>query len=226
MKRLALGIAAAALLGAGAHGADDSQWTDLAERFVRMNLSNPKTATFPLVTVMHEDGLKYPVICGKVDGTPHSTGYSGTVQFVVNPNSNSIAFEDVRAGAPTLTEFSVEWTAHCQPGVVPSEFTSRVVSAGDNSVVSAAEATLRDQLKDPDSVQFRHERIGLIEGNPAVICGEFNSKNSYGGYSGYTRFVFDKKANSALIDRQNRNAVGEEGRIARAFEGEWNYCSK
>lgn len=39
-------------------------------------------------------------------------------------------------------------------------------------------------LKDPDSAQFRNERL-----RQNVLCGELNSRNSMGGYVGFTRFV-------------------------------------
>jgi len=41
------------------------------------------------------------------------------------------------------------------------------------------------RLKDSDSAQFRNQFIGKA-GTP---CGEVNAKNSFGGYTGYKRFV-------------------------------------
>ncbi len=42
-------------------------------------------------------------------------------------------------------------------------------------------------LKDPSSVQLRN-----VQANSEVICGEFNSKNSYGAYAGFEPFVFKR----------------------------------
>ncbi len=42
-------------------------------------------------------------------------------------------------------------------------------------------------LKDPSSVQLRN-----VQANSTTICGEYNSKNSYGAYSGYEPFVFQR----------------------------------
>jgi hypothetical protein len=53
---------------------------------------------------------------------------------------------------------------------------------GDLKAAFAASA-----LKDPSSVQLRN-----VEANKEVICGEYNSKNSYGAYSGFEPFVFDR----------------------------------
>lgn len=40
-------------------------------------------------------------------------------------------------------------------------------------------------LKDPESARFRSLRVG---GEGAVLCGEVNAKNGYGGYVGFKRF--------------------------------------
>lgn len=42
-------------------------------------------------------------------------------------------------------------------------------------------------LKDPDSAKFRE-----ILSTKERICGQINSKNSYGGYVGFKRFIHDK----------------------------------
>lgn len=45
-------------------------------------------------------------------------------------------------------------------------------------------AALIAALKDPDSAQFRGEHL-----HGKYLCGEINSKNSMGGYTGFLRFV-------------------------------------
>jgi hypothetical protein len=47
---------------------------------------------------------------------------------------------------------------------------------------------VRKRLKDPSSAEFRNVRFNDADGTP-VVCGEVNSKNSYGGYGGFQRFV-------------------------------------
>lgn len=48
--------------------------------------------------------------------------------------------------------------------------------------------SVKNKLKDPDSARFRNIKdISLPDG--VVFCGEVNSKNSYGGYVGFTWFV-------------------------------------
>lgn len=41
------------------------------------------------------------------------------------------------------------------------------------------------QLRDPDSVQFRAEKLT----SAGWLCGELNGKNAYGAYTGFKRFV-------------------------------------
>ncbi len=48
-----------------------------------------------------------------------------------------------------------------------------------------AEQAVKARLKDPDSATFR----GQVIGRSGIPCGEVNSKNSFGGYSGFTRYA-------------------------------------
>jgi len=52
---------------------------------------------------------------------------------------------------------------------------------------------VKQHLKDPDSAKFKnyvHSRSN--DGYDEYFCGEYNSKNSYGGYEGYSRFIVQK----------------------------------
>lgn len=44
------------------------------------------------------------------------------------------------------------------------------------------------QLKDPDAVKFRSIYFVKSPKGAIVVCGEYNGKNSYGGYTGFKRF--------------------------------------
>lgn len=46
---------------------------------------------------------------------------------------------------------------------------------------------IKTKLKDPESAQFRN--VQFYSGLAPVTCGEVNAKNSFGGYSGYERFI-------------------------------------
>ncbi|UOA08117.1 hypothetical protein [Methylobacter sp. S3L5C] len=54
---------------------------------------------------------------------------------------------------------------------------------------------LKHYLKDVDSAKFRDVFISRIESGYPVVCGEVNSKNSYGAYSGFTRFISSSTEN-------------------------------
>lgn len=57
---------------------------------------------------------------------------------------------------------------------------------------------LRDSLKDPASATLRNvARYEHVRGPDQVIavCGEVNARNSYGGMSGFRRFVVSRRAN-------------------------------
>ncbi len=47
---------------------------------------------------------------------------------------------------------------------------------------------VRSRLKDPASAEFRNVLFKRHEGTP-IVCGEVNSKNGFGGYTGFQHFV-------------------------------------
>ncbi len=61
-----------------------------------------------------------------------------------------------------------------------------------------AQESVKKMLKDPDSAKFR---------NMNGFCGELNSKNSFGAYTGYVRFIGTPEL--TLIEGQN-SQINEE----------------
>ena len=51
--------------------------------------------------------------------------------------------------------------------------------------VAPLRAHVVQQLRDPDSVQFRAEKLTRA----GWLCGELNGKNAYGAYTGFKRFL-------------------------------------
>lgn len=49
-----------------------------------------------------------------------------------------------------------------------------------------AKRELEKDLKDPATTQYRN----MIKSHRGVICGEFNTKNSMGGYVGFEPFIY------------------------------------
>ena len=44
---------------------------------------------------------------------------------------------------------------------------------------------IKSRLKDPDSAEFRN----VFVSSKYAVCGEVNAKNSFGGYTGFVRFI-------------------------------------
>lgn len=77
-------------------------------------------------------------------------------------------------------------------GCVPSDYAqySASRSALPTSIVAQSKASILGRLKDPDSALFRNEAGFVTSRGDQIVCGEYNAKNSYGGYVGYTAYYF------------------------------------
>ena len=63
-----------------------------------------------------------------------------------------------------------------------------LISQRPEDVIEKGKQAVADTLKDPASATFRNVRL-IKHSEGAVICGEINGKNSYGGYVGFSDFV-------------------------------------
>jgi len=59
---------------------------------------------------------------------------------------------------------------------------------GDDPV-AMTKWSLEVHLKDPSSVQYKNVGIITKKAGTKTVCGEFNAKNSYGGYVGFKYFL-------------------------------------
>jgi hypothetical protein len=64
---------------------------------------------------------------------------------------------------------------------------------------------IRAKLKDPDSAQFKNVTFFDGSGKP-ITCGEVNSKNGFGGYGGFERFI---AAGDVITVMESEMAKGE-----------------
>jgi hypothetical protein len=94
-------------------------------------------------------------------------------------------------------------------------FATYLVKYDDWVTIPKMRLQLTNRLKDPNSALFRNETHAR-----GWLCGEFNSKNGYGAYGGFSRFITgsggtyiesDEFAESgttadaiALLDEENR----------------------
>ena len=54
----------------------------------------------------------------------------------------------------------------------------------DEELIKLAQDDIMEELIDPDSANFRNEKI-IRNDNGLYVCGEVNAKNSFGGYVGF-----------------------------------------
>lgn len=55
--------------------------------------------------------------------------------------------------------------------------------------VAVTETAVRNKMKDPGSVRFRNSRFHIFQERTAMVCGEVNAKNGFGGSTGYQRYI-------------------------------------
>lgn len=64
--------------------------------------------------------------------------------------------------------------------------------------VVAGKRAVRSSLTDPNSAQFRNVYANYTEEFDLVACGQVNSRNRLGGYTGFKRFVSNGR--SAILE--------------------------
>lgn len=94
--------------------------------------------------------------------------------------------------------------AACQTKQASNErvpvFTPIKISSSD---IAAVQASVKYDLKDAPSAQFREIRAARSDNGKVAICGSVNSKNSYGGYVGFSPFLAsmqDGKVEKVLVE--------------------------
>lgn len=82
---------------------------------------------------------------------------------------------------------------------------------------AAARMAVTDKLRDPSSAQFRNVRRSMNSRGTTTYCGEVNSRNVYGGMTGFRRF------HSGVTDRGEASArINDEGGVmGTLFEATW-----
>ncbi len=54
--------------------------------------------------------------------------------------------------------------------------------------VAQATSAIRELLRDPDSMQTRNIVGYRTDSGDRIVCGEYNSRNGFGGYGGFSAF--------------------------------------
>lgn len=92
--------------------------------------------------------------------------------------------------------------------------TSKYLDAGKQAAWNdAGQEAIKAKLRDPESAQFRDVAFHSGSGTP-ITCGEVNSKNGFGGYSGFERFI---AAGDVLTVIESEMADGEMDKLWDKF---------
>jgi hypothetical protein len=98
-------------------------------------------------------------------------------------SSHAEAGQDGVAGPNATTGMGNPAPAPAAVGA-PMDSTPLPFAKGQDQVLKAA---IAHQLRDPASTQFENVRLYASQGH-RFVCGRLNSKNGYGGYSGFQPF--------------------------------------
>lgn len=78
--------------------------------------------------------------------------------------------------------------------LLPVSALAQQAGTADEAIYEAAKSAVIQQLKDPDSAKFgplTRQTKPNVRGEPTdVVCGAVNARNSFGGYSGMSGFVY------------------------------------
>jgi len=77
----------------------------------------------------------------------------------------------------------------------------------DNDMIYMARQAVMARLKDPNSADFGD----VYRGSSGAVCGSVNAKNSFGGFTGLTRFVSGGAATATFLesDRASQANFGD-----------------
>lgn len=65
-----------------------------------------------------------------------------------------------------------------------------------------SQLAVKNKLKDSGSAQFRNIYFHRGKDGIPMTCGEVNSKNSFGGYSGYQRFISAGSVENTYLEEE------------------------
>lgn len=77
--------------------------------------------------------------------------------------------------------------------------------------IARGQEAVKAKLKDPGSAEFRDVYFNRGKDGLPVTCGEVNSKNSFGGFSGHQKFVSAGKTELTYLEEQM--AAGEFAKV-------------
>lgn len=100
--------------------------------------------------------------------------------------------------SPTKTVLTSE-----QKDKVKTEAFKRAQESFENETIYSSKKAVKALLKDQNSAQFKNVFFNETKKGGAVACGQVNSKNSLGAYTGYQRFISNGK--TTFIEEKENN---------------------
>lgn len=82
-------------------------------------------------------------------------------------------------------------------------------------VLSNGKNAVKMKLKDPKSATFRNLDVHKGADGMYVMCGEVNSKNSFGGYTGFQKFVSVGTPEGTFLQEEVSDFAGVWNRVCR-----------
>lgn len=77
-------------------------------------------------------------------------------------------------------------------------------------VAAAAKLNLKSKVKDGDSIRYQNLFVSNSGGNLWALCGSVNSKNSFGGYTGFKPFVAFADPDAPTVIRGESTGLGAD----------------
>lgn len=78
------------------------------------------------------------------------------------------------------------------------------------TTITEAKKLITSELIDPSSAQFRRLRTvkAVVQSKAlTVACGEYNSKNKFGGYTGFATFAYEATALRGAVSRSSEGQI-------------------
>jgi len=107
----------------------------------------------------------------------------------------------VAPDTPSSSSKSTTSAAAAQPGAKAAE--SRADRETREFVwMERGKDAAKAKLKDPDSAKFRNVYFHQGKSGVPLTCGEVNSRNSFGGYGGFQKFISAGSADLTFLQEQ------------------------
>jgi len=85
----------------------------------------------------------------------------------------------------------------------------------DTQIVSLVQSNIKEIVKDPESAKFRRETGFTTDFGDYVLCGEFDAKNSFGGYTGYDAYYYRVRNGIVMAKQLDRRGLVEATKACR-----------